>query len=101
MAEPSGYAFVLKGGKDYSLPKAKLEEHENTFTTVDTHNPQITQRFFDRIYSPEPLWLRGKDLQDKYLNVIYHSLPPLSPIPPMFNSLLHQRLDRLRRTGSV
>ncbi|WP_094759795.1 hypothetical protein [Sedimentisphaera salicampi] len=64
MDEPSGYAFVLKGGKDYSLPKAKLEEHENTFTTVDTYNPQITQRFFDRIYSPEPLWLRGKDLQD-------------------------------------
>ncbi|WP_123807042.1 hypothetical protein [Sedimentisphaera salicampi] len=22
--EPSGYTFVLKGGKDYSLPKAKL-----------------------------------------------------------------------------
>ncbi|ARN56713.1 hypothetical protein [Sedimentisphaera salicampi] len=65
--EPSGYAFVLKGGKDYSLPKAKLEEYENTFTTVDTYNPQITQRFFDRIYSPEPLLLRGKDSQDKYL----------------------------------
>ena len=33
--EPSGYAFVLKGGKDYSLPKAKLEEYENTFAEVD------------------------------------------------------------------
>ncbi|WP_161944593.1 hypothetical protein [Sedimentisphaera salicampi] len=45
MDEPSGYAFVLKGGKDYSLPKAKLEEYENTFTTLDTYNPQITQRY--------------------------------------------------------
>ncbi|WP_133063315.1 hypothetical protein [Sedimentisphaera salicampi] len=34
MDEPSGYAFVLKGGKDYSLPKAKLEEHEKTFKAV-------------------------------------------------------------------
>ncbi|WP_261340929.1 hypothetical protein [Sedimentisphaera salicampi] len=42
MDEPSGYAFVLKSGKDYSLPKAKLEEYQNTFTTVDTYNPQIT-----------------------------------------------------------
>ncbi|ARN56771.1 hypothetical protein STSP1_01162 [Sedimentisphaera salicampi] len=33
--EPSGYVFELKGGKDYSLPKAKLEEYENTFAEVD------------------------------------------------------------------
>ncbi|ARN57355.1 hypothetical protein [Sedimentisphaera salicampi] len=32
--EPSGYAFVLKGGKDYSLPKAKLEKHQKTFTAM-------------------------------------------------------------------
>ncbi|OXU14867.1 hypothetical protein [Sedimentisphaera salicampi] len=32
--EPSGYTFVLKSGKDYSLPKAKLEEHQKTFTAM-------------------------------------------------------------------
>ncbi|ARN56221.1 helix-turn-helix domain-containing protein [Sedimentisphaera salicampi] len=44
--EPSGYTFVLKGGKDYSLPKAKIEEYQKTFKAVDTYNPQITQRGF-------------------------------------------------------
>ncbi|WP_261340927.1 hypothetical protein [Sedimentisphaera salicampi] len=43
MAEPSGYTFVLKGGKDYSLPKAKLEEYQKRSKQCGrkSHTPSV------------------------------------------------------------